>query len=184
MDDVALWDEALSADVIAQLASGARRPGGPPVTPGDFDGNGKLEAPDIDILAAAIRNQNTEARFDLNSDSKVDSVDHTHWVVNLRKTYFGDSNLDGEFSSQDFVFVFQSAEYEDTLNLNSKWSTGDWNGDAEFNSSDFVTAFTAGGYEKGPRQSVGAVPEPNGCLLIGIALLGPWIRRSRSTRRP
>ncbi|MCP4191597.1 MAG: PEP-CTERM sorting domain-containing protein [Pirellulaceae bacterium] len=144
-----------------------------PGLPGDFDGNGILDAIDIDLLSAEVRLGNNTPSFDLNADQKVNDADRGVWVDDLRQTYFGDANLDGEFNSGDFVFVFQAGEYEDAQVGNSTWATGDWNGDAEFNSGDFVIAFQAGGFEQGPRAAVAAVPEPSSlCLiLVGAALL-------------
>jgi hypothetical protein len=92
-------------------------------------------------------------------------------VAELKKTYFGDANLDGVFNTSDFVSVFQIGEYEDAAAGNSNWSEGDWNGDADFNSSDFVAAFQDGGFEKGPRAAVAAVPEPTSAVLFGLGLL-------------
>jgi hypothetical protein len=108
---------------------------------------------DIDALTAEVRRGTHSSNFDLNDDTRVDGEDHRMWVDELRKTYFGDSNLDNEFSSSDFVAVFQAGEYEDMVVGNSTWATGDWNGDRDFDSSDFVTAFQMGGYEKGPRAA-------------------------------
>jgi hypothetical protein len=88
------------------------------------------------------------------------------WVNNLRRTYFGDSNLDGEFNSTDLVRLFTVGEYEDGIAANSGWSDGDWNGDQEFDSGDFVSAFAAGGYEQGPRPAVSIVPEPSSVLIL------------------
>jgi hypothetical protein len=148
--------------------------------PGDFDANGSLDAADIDALTGAVLAGSTEAKYDLNSDSAVNGTDRAYWVENLRRTYFGDANLDGQFNSSDFVAVFQAGQYEDAAARNSTWATGDWNGDGDFSSSDFVTAFQAGGYEKGPRQAVSAVPEPASLalgLLASVAILG---RRRRN----
>jgi hypothetical protein len=91
----------------------------------------------------------------------------------IKRTYYGDANLNGEFNSSDLVDVFQLGQYEDGVAANSGWAAGDWNGDREFDSSDFVTAFQAGGYEQGPRGAVAAsaIPEPGTGLLAGIALL-------------
>ena len=120
-------------------------------------------------------------RFDLNLDRQVDDTDRQLWVEEIRHTYFGDANLDGEFESQDFVEVFVSGQYEDDIAANSTWASGDWNGDAEFTTDDFVIAFQSGGYEAGPRQAVRAVPEPSGVLLwaCGMALFAiqRWTRR-------
>ena len=86
-------------------------------------------------------------------------------------TFFGDSNLDGEFNSGDLVAVFQAGEYENGVAANSTWATGDWNGDTEFDTRDLVFAFRDAGFEAGTRQQELAVPEPNSLLLSVLASL-------------
>jgi hypothetical protein len=150
--------------------------------PGDFDMDGSLTAADIDSLRAEVRAGTNTSTFDVNGDNVVNSADRTHWISELKKTYVGDSNLDNEFNSTDFVLVFTAGQYEDTVPGNSTWATGDWNGDADFNSADFVAAFTEGGYEKGPRPAANSVPEPGLSLLIAplvAAIL--WHRRTRKS---
>jgi hypothetical protein len=145
---------------------------------GDYNGNGMRDAEDIDILSAAVRDGQTDARFDLNGDGLVSSADRTEWVEVLTNTYFGDSNFDGEFSSSDFVTVFVPAKYE--TGQAAGWTEGDWNGDGLFNSSDFVAAFTGAGYENGPRNGgLQAVPEPStfALILLGIVGLSGVVRR-------
>jgi hypothetical protein len=139
---------------------------------GDYNGNGTLDAADIDLLSAAVRGNSTDQQFDANGDGAINSADRTFWVNNLANTWMGDSNLDGEFNSSDFVFVFQAGQYEDAVSGNSTWATGDWNGDTEFNSGDFVEAFQAGGFEQGPRAAVAAVPEPSSLALLLLGALG------------
>lgn len=185
MDDIAIWDEALSPATIAGLASG-NSPLGNGV-PGDFNNDQQLSAADIDALSAGVLAGTNEAKYDLNNDRAVNDDDRGIWVRNLRKTYFGDANLDGEFSSADFVSVFQIGEYEDAIAKNSTWSEGDWNGDGDFTSSDFVTAFQDGGFERGPRAAVSAVPEPSvglGLLLMAAAGCGAGRRSHRSRLAP
>ena len=65
----------------------------------------------------------------MNNDNLVNGDDRQVWVEDLRTTYFGDSNLDGEFNSSDFVVVFNAGQYEDGVDGNSTWASGDWNGD-------------------------------------------------------
>ncbi len=116
----------------------------------------------------------------LDDGSLTDPAARATYIHTTLKTWVGDSNLDGQFNSADFVTVFAAGEYEDALVKNSKWTTGDWNGDKEFNSSDFVYAFTDGGYELGPRPAAVAIPEPNSAawlLSMGLLLLG---RRKRA----
>jgi hypothetical protein len=95
----------------------------------------------------------------------IDGADHRLWVKDLKRTSFGDANLDGQFASSDFVNVLQAGEYEDVIPLNSTWSTGDWNADGDFTTLDVVVAFQDGGYEQGPRAGA-EVPEPAGQLFV------------------
>lgn len=139
--------------------------------PGDYNGDDELSAEDIDHLAMAIINDETSAMFDLNFDGTVDANDRIHWVHERKQTWLGDSNLDGEFNSADFVAVFQAGQFEDQAVNNSTWATGDWNGDREFNSGDFVEAFRDGGYNQGARNVL-SVPEPSSPLLLVVGLIG------------
>ncbi len=121
--------------------------------PYDLNLDGFVDSRDIDRLYLAIRNGETNSRFDLNDNSSIDQTDVDFLVETVFNTVYGDANLDGIFNSTDLVLVFQTGEYEDELAGNSEWLTGDWNGDGEFNSSDFVFVFQRGGY------STAAMPE-------------------------
>ena len=178
LDDVAIFNEVLDEAAIGTILSGdfsAYITGG---LTGDFDGDSALTAADIDALTDAVLGNANPPEFDLNGDSAVDSLDRDVWVQQLAGTYFGDSNLDGEFNSSDFVQVFTRGTYEDAEAQNSRWGDGDWDGDLEFTSSDFVKAFTGGGYETGPRQGTAAVPEPSGLILLMLGV-GVILRRHR-----
>jgi hypothetical protein len=148
---------------------------------GDFDGNGLLDQYDIDRLTSPISGGENLVLLDVNRDGLVNSVDRREWVQDLKRTYFGDANLDGEFNSNDLIAVFQSAQYEDNIPANSTWSKGDWNGDKEFDSGDLVVAFQDGGFESGPRASSVAVPEPGNHLFAASVMvgLGGWRLRRR-----
>ena len=147
----------------------------------DVNGDGRCDVGDIDALTAEVRNGTNNPSFDLNNDSIVDDADRVVMIESLLNSYFGDSNLDGEFSSADFVTVFSIGEYEDATADNSTWADGDWNGDGDFDSSDFVAAFSAGGYERGPRAAA-AIPEPHvSLLLLGFLPSCLWGRRIRKT---
>jgi hypothetical protein len=153
-------------------------------------GLGQVEI-DIDSLQDAIKAGTNNPTFDLNQDGKVDLADQTVFIRDIKKTWIGDANFDGEFNSTDFVRVFQVGEYEDNnpanpaTIMNSKWDEGDWNADREFDSSDFVISFQEGGYEKGPRPPAAVVPEPSGVMLLILAFLGgaPAAYRSSPDRR-
>jgi hypothetical protein len=121
--------------------------------------------------------------YDVSFDGQVDGQDLTVWVRDLKNTYFGDANLDGEFDTSDFVEVLAAGQYEDGQSGNSSRTTGDWNGDREFDTSDLVAALQDGGYEQGSRSGVIAVPEPSTFFLTFFAaVLLLLLRRERSAR--
>ena len=126
---------------------------------GDLNYDSTVDMEDLDILNRNIAIGSTNSRLDLNDDDLNDLSDVHYWVTELKNTWIGDANLDGEFNSGDFVEVFTAGKYEtDEI---ARWSEGDWNSDERFDSSDFVVAFQGGGYEAGPRLATAAVPEPS-----------------------
>ena len=154
---------------------------------GDFNANDVLDVADVDVLAERIRLGHVDsnghwpdAMFDVNSNGSVGREDDRIWVKDLKNTWFGDANLDGEFNSSDMVQVFVAGKYEKKPIVNwggeilnpVSWSEGDWNADGVFDSSDMVTAFADGGYEKGPRTDAVAVPEPCGWVLMLLGAAG------------
>ncbi len=148
--------------------------------PGDFNGDGQLDAADIDDLTQQSANGMNNLAYDLNSDAAVNVSDVNVWVSDLYKTWVGDANLDGEFNSSDLVTVLSAGTYE--ADVDSVWSSGDFDGNGRTTSSDLVAALADGGYEAGPRAAVAAatVPEPSTYLLL--LTVAPWCLRT-STRR-
>jgi hypothetical protein len=145
--------------------------------PGDFNGNGVLDAADIDDLTAQSASQTNPAAYDLNGDALVNTGDVNVWIKDLLNSWVGDADLNGEFNSSDLVAVLASGAYE--ADVDSVWSSGDFNGDGRTNSSDLVVALADGGYEQGPRAAVQAVPEPSSAVLALIAILACLRRRRR-----
>jgi hypothetical protein len=145
---------------------------------GDYNSNGSLDAADIDTLAGAIRAGSTDTRYDVNGDASINSADHSAWVKTLKKTWFGDANLDGLFSSSDFVAVFTDGKFE--TGQDAGWAQGDWNGSGKFDSGDFVTAFQDGGFEAGPLPATSAVPEPTSVALLALGSLACLAARRRA----
>ena len=154
-----------------------------PVVPGDYDGDGLLDAGDLDLQAIAMAADPPPQEYDLNEDGLVNFDDRKQWVEVLKNTWIGDANLNGEFNSGDMVQVFARGLYE-TGNP-AGWEDGDFNGDTVFGSGDMVAAFVGGGYEQGlkqggPNAAVSAVPEPSGLLLMLLGFLPLWGRWRRS----
>lgn len=58
--------------------------------------------------------------------------------------FFGDSNIDGIFSSTDISTALTNGTFEEMLR--DTWKSGDWNGDGLFNSTDLVFVMGLGEY--------------------------------------
>ena len=136
---------------------------------GDFDGDGQLTALDINELTRQSASGANVATYDVNGDASVNSDDVKSWIRDLRNSWVGDANLDGEFNSGDLVTVLAAGAYEQ--NVPSDWSAGDFNGDGRTDTGDLVAALADGGYETGVRAAVSAVPEPASISLLGMAVL-------------
>jgi hypothetical protein len=145
-------------------------------TSGDVNGDGVLDADDIDELSQYVRAQTNDPGYDVDGDGLVNDHDRVVWVESKRATYFGDANLDSKFNSNDLVTVLAAGQYEDATDGNSVWATGDWNGDGDFKSSDLVQALAGGGYELGPRAAI-PVPEPATFLTMVVGCVATRIRR-------
>jgi hypothetical protein len=145
------------------------------VLAGDFDRSGALDLADVNRLNEQIATGSNDATFDLNRDNVTNIADLDAWVRDLKKTWMGDANLDGEFGSADLVTIFQAGKFE--RDSDALWNEGDWNGDRRFDSADLVRAFQDGGFERGPRGAVRSVAEPSGglwlILMMAAATLGP-----------
>lgn len=145
--------------------------------PGDFDANGALDVTDVNLLNGEIASETGNLIFDLNADMLVDAEDLQLWAKELRRTWFGDANLDGEFNSADLVAVFVAGKYE--IDQEAGWDEGDWTGNRRFGSEDLVAAFRDGGYEQGPVPGISAIPEPTAILLLLFGTIGIAIRQRR-----
>lgn len=148
----------------------------PVVIAGDFDSNGVLDLNDIDLLLSESASGLNNPEFDLDNDGNVNNQDVNVWVKDLKNTWVGDANLDGEFNSGDLVSVFSLDKFES--NENASWAEGDWNGDGRFGTEDFTAAFQDGGFEQGPRNAIANVPEPANSGAMAVAFLAlMWLKR-------
>ena len=142
-----------------------------PPADGDYNGNGELDAGDLDLQAVEIAGGQDPPEFDLTGDGLVNEDDRIFWLHDLKSTWVGDADLDGLFDSADFVAVFVEGLYE--TGEAAGWAQGDWNADLVFDSGDFVAAFVDGGYEIGAFPgAVQAVPEPSSLVLALLSLVG------------
>ena len=131
--------------------------------PGDFNGDSVFDVVDLDALIGAGPN---DTQFDLDENGIVDTGDRDVWISDIKNTFVGDINLDGEVNSADL----------NTLALNwrsmdaTSWAQGDFNGDGTVNASDLNDL--ALNWRSGVAASTSAppVPEPlsSTLLLLGI----------------
>lgn len=146
-----------------------------PVADGDYNANDQWDVADLDLLQERIHFYSHKlwlpnSAFDLDQSGRLNGDDVTYWVHQLKKTTFGDANVDGRFDSSDLIQVFAAGLYEkqalrslvdgSLVEAIASWPTGDWNSDGEFTTSDLLVAFQEGSYETGPRPAVKTVPEP------------------------
>lgn len=103
---------------------------------------------DLDELTHAISDGGVDPKYDVDGNSTIDTFDRLFWVRHLKKTSFGDANLDGLFNTEDLIQVFQAGQFADGIIGNSTWSDGDFGGDFEFDTDDLVLAFQTGSYEQ------------------------------------
>ena len=140
--------------------------------PGDFNADQLLSVDDLDLLLQEMRRSNPRTWFDLNGDERVDLGDRGAWVE-LRETFVGDTNLDGQVDAAD-LNVLALHWREDVIS----WEQGDFNGDGLANAADLNDL--ALNWRSTNLQT--AVPEPSTWTSLGIALLC-WIRRRRGGLR-
>ena len=170
---------------------------------GDFNVNGDLDTVDVDVLAASIAEimlreplangivlpvlgwrssddwHGPRAR-DLNGDLVLDQADLDFWIKDLKQTWVGDVDLDGQFDRADLISVLQADKYG--RDLFATWSEGDWNADGRFDQSDVILALQDGGYDRAALAAVSPVPEPStvALLAIGCILLTLHVSHQRS----
>jgi hypothetical protein len=146
---------------------------------GDFDGDGDIDADDIDALGAAIQAGSTDTEFDMDGDGDVDSDDFAFHVHNLvdtalgegTGTAFGDFNLDG------LVGILDLGLLGDGYNSTNGWANGDANGDGTIGILDLGLLGDNYGYDGS------AIPEPATMSLLGLGAVALLRRRSRLIRR-
>lgn len=108
---------------------------------GDFNSDGVLNLPDIDLLVAEIAAGSNSIFFDLTGDQAVDLDDRDAWLAiagaaNLpsgNSYLLGDANLDGVVDGQDFI-AWNAHKFQAT----ARWQDGDFNADGVVDGQDFI----------------------------------------------
>lgn len=171
-----------------------------PHAPGDFNGNGSLDATDIDALFHATAGANTPAtaQYDVNSDGTVTPAqgaagsDADYWVTTLKGTRYGDANLDKKVNFADLVVLAQ--HYNQASG--ATWDLGSFNGDGKVNFADLVLLAQNYNFNGASAAQLAAleasnpsfaadwalaqsfVPEPTSLAAVGLGAL--VLRRRRA----
>ncbi|HDZ21645.1 hypothetical protein LCGC14_0315850 [marine sediment metagenome] len=146
--------------------------------PGDFDGDGDVDADDIDLLCDNLG----DAAYDVDGDGDADEDDMIYLIETLVEltdgvrvgTKRGDFNLDGLVNGTDLALMKVAFGQP-----GQDYADGNANCDAFVNGTDLAILKTNFGFIAPP--SPGGVPEP---VTIGLLSLGglAMLRRRRSLR--
>ena len=181
-DEYFSWDgthpTTVTHKLIAARAARAAMTIAAPRLRGDLNNDWMLSAEDANILSIGIKASVFDSALDFNGDNLLDLADLDSWVHDLKGTYVGDANLDGEFNRRDLIELLQAGTFG--LDVEAGWAEGDWTGDGRFDRSDIVLALQDGGYGRGGLAAINAIPEPSCALLLLVGVIG--ILRLRQPR--
>jgi len=141
--------------------------------PGDLNGDGGVDAADIDDLAAAIRDSSPDAKYDLNDDGDLDWEDMDELVHNILETEYGDANLDRRVDSNDYDALLHG------FGTAAGWAGGDFDGSGGTDINDFAILRSNRGWTAPPPAPVqAAAPQPSAEPSASTPLIAA-VRQSR-----
>jgi hypothetical protein len=151
--------------------------------PGDLDGNGAVDADDIDLLNRAIALAATDVVFDVTGDAQVDAADVAQLIHTILHTEVGDVNLDGRVNRADAARLAgrfgQSA---------AGWAAGDLNADQKVDLHDLALLQANFGFGPVPSPAVdapasAAPAEQPSAIIAAVQLRAPQRLVARSVDR-
>jgi hypothetical protein len=109
----------------------------PPTDPGDFSGDGEVNAVDIDLLYDGIlNNSGYDATYDLNGDNVIDQGDMDYLIHDILHTEYGDADLSGTVDEDDFNYFWFGYQLGVQPDM-PRWSVGDFDGSGAVDEDDF-----------------------------------------------
>jgi len=123
---------------------------------GDFNGDGRANAQDIDLLAEAIRTGSADPLYDVRVDGAVDAGDMDELVEVILGTHHGDADLDGAVDLNDFVILKQN------FGTGAGWAAADFDGSGSVDLNDFVILKTNFGAAAAAGESVDMLADAGG----------------------
>ena len=133
---------------------------------GDFSADGSLDVDDLNRLTSAIRTGSTHRQYDIDQSGAVDLADRNYWVTDLKSTWIGDADLDGQVTAADLNALALNWRATNV----TTWAQGDFTGDGIVNASDLNAL--ALNWQSGiaTAASPAAVPEPSSITLMLLGL--------------
>ncbi len=138
---------------------------------GDFNRDGELDVNDLEALTAEVQAGSTDLQFDVDGNDIVDTNDRSVWITDIKNTFIGDANLDGQVNAEDLNALALS--WRSTTA--TSWSQGDFNADGSVNASDLNELALHWRSGVAAAASAPAVPEPSSLMLLllgGVYLVG------------
>ena len=149
-------------------------PGVSDPNPCDLNNDFVCDGTDIDLVSVAIREEDSNTVFDLNSDDMVDGADRDTMIDDLIGTLDGDTDVDGTVSFIDFLALANN------FGVEGGWASGDFDGDGNVTFPDFLK-LAENFNQTASSSELQSVPEPSGLLLAFGWLFA--ILRARDLRR-
>lgn len=103
---------------------------------GDINGDGVVNAEDIDLINDHINTDVFTSRDDLNGDGRVDADDRDVLVRDILSTEYGDGDLDKDVDTKDITSAI--INYTGASGMGNSWATGDVDGDGDTDSADLT----------------------------------------------
>ena len=101
---------------------------------GDINGDDDVNTADVDLLFAAVRNNDPDSRFDLNGDLQVDDDDVAYLLTDVLNVLTGDTDLNGIVDFDDFLQLARAFGQSD-----QGWAGGDFDGNGITDFEDFLS---------------------------------------------
>ena len=106
--------------------------------PGDVNDDGVVNADDIDLVQLAVRTGSTDLKFDLDSNSLINSTDVSYLVETILNTRFGDLDLDFDVDTIDLTV--RIINFTGASGSGKGWREGDLDGDTDVDTADLTRA--------------------------------------------
>jgi hypothetical protein len=109
----------------------------------DFDGNGVVDAADVDHMCSALGNGNVGSEYDLNGDGTIDAADGQYMITDVMGLLLGDADLNGDVDVSDFnawnanKFTSGACHADGDFNFDGNVDVGDFN---LWNTNKFTSA--------------------------------------------